>query len=133
MTVIWVGKYLLVYLLSPTAESYTCSLDTHHCHSNNTYISNGIYDHVTSYLIYHHDLYIYHCVCTLPISIDFLCFIYTFIFPCGYLYFHILYMRLFFGCFYFLYFISRVLAVCYFEDSKYVGTVMRIFGLVLPT
>ena len=130
---ILVGMYLFVYLLSLTSESYTCSLDTHHHHSNDISISNSIYDHVTSYLIYHHDLYIYHCVCTLPISIDFLCFIYTFIFPCGYLYFHILYMRLFFGCFYSLYFISRVLAVCYLEDSKYVGTVMRIFGLVLPT
>ena len=90
--------YLLVYVLLLNLESCTCSLDTHHHNSSNTYISNSLYDHLTSYLIYHHDLYIYrlvllylHTLCSITISIDLVCFIYTFVFLCVCWYFYIHY------------------------------------------
>ena len=106
-----VGKYLLVYVLLPTLESYICSLDIHHHHSNNTYISNSIYDHVTSYLIYHRDLYTYHCIlylhtlCTIPISIDLVCFMYTFIIL------HFIYIFIYYICCCFL--VVSILGILY--------------------
>ena len=134
---ILVGTYLLVYVLLQTLESYIYSLGTRHHHSNNTSISNSLYDHVASYLIYHLAYisitvyYIYiHCVLVylyLVICVFFLHFqspVFSSIFSC------IIYSIEF--RWYLFSFISRVLAVCYLEHSSYVGA-FRIFGFMLPT